>query len=345
MAPGSPPCIRRLPLIAGAAREESSQSLQCTGFRRRPHTHVVRRSMSLSFFTQLWALYSSYIGHSRKRHFRSRPVLNALDDDDLDDEANLQQDAPAVPCLPSELPGHHHRAQAQRGCCASELVGSPSRMDRHPVACLGCHGQSCRSDPPPATPELRSVAQDLTMPGPPQADGPDERRCRHRGRAPRDDGERCSKMFRREDNQMNSGNEKATSENSPAKAEVIFPSEVSTKLSVFDRFATYVSARTSQAWFFVVIVVLWAPSFFLLGTIDTWQLIINTVTTIVTFLLVALLQNTQKRSDDAVQHKLNAIADGLADLMKQLSKEHPELDKDLKELRLAVGLEDHESAS
>ena len=91
----------------------------------------------------------------------------------------------------------------------------------------------------------------------------------------------------------------------------------------------------------MVIVVLWAPSFFLLGTIDTWQLIINTVT----FLLVALLQNTQKRSDDAVQHKLNAIADGLADLMKQLSEEHPELDKDLKELRLAVGLEDHESAS
>jgi len=112
-------------------------------------------------------------------------------------------------------------------------------------------------------------------------------------------------------------------------------------ISVFDRFATYVGARTWQAWFFVVIVVLWAPSFFLLGTIDTWQLIINTVT----FLLVALLQNTQKRSDDAVQHKLNAIADGLADLMKQLSEEHPELDKDLKELRLAVGLEDHESAS
>lgn len=156
------------------------------------------------------------------------------------------------------------------------------------------------------------------------------------------------KMFRREDHQMSSGNEKATSENSSAKAEVMFPSEVSTKLSVFDRFATYVSARTSQAWFFVVcvvIVVLWAPSFFLLGTIVTWQLIITTVTTIVTFLLVALLQNTQKRSDDAVQHKLNAIADGLADLMKQLSKEHPELDKDLKELRMAVGLEDHKSAS
>lgn len=61
---------------------------------------------------------------------------------------------------------------------------------------------------------------------------------------------------------MNGGKEKATSENSSEKADVIFPSEVSTKLSVFDRFATYVSARTSQAWFFVVcviIVVLWAP--------------------------------------------------------------------------------------
>lgn len=128
----------------------------------------------------------------------------------------------------------------------------------------------------------------------------------------------------------------------------ILPSEVSTNISVFDRFTTYVSERTSQGRFFVVcrvIVVLWAPWFFLLGTIDTWQLIINTVTTIVTFLLVALLQNTENRSDDAVQHKLNAIADSPVDLMKQLAQQYPELDKDLRELRLAVGLEDHESAS
>ena len=86
--------------------------------------------------------------------------------------------------------------------------------------------------------------------------------------------------------------------------------------------------------------------FFLLGTIDTWQLIINTVTTIVTFLLVALLQthrnapttpfSTNAVQHNAVQHKLNAIADGLADLMKQLSKEHLELGKDLKELRMAL---------
>jgi Low affinity iron permease len=88
----------------------------------------------------------------------------------------------------------------------------------------------------------------------------------------------------------------------------------------------------------VLLVVVWAPSFFLFGSVDTWQLIINTATTIVTFLLVALLQNTQKRADDAVQHKLNAIADGLATLMGHLSDQHPQLRHDCTELRAAVGL-------
>jgi low affinity Fe/Cu permease len=90
--------------------------------------------------------------------------------------------------------------------------------------------------------------------------------------------------------------------------------------------------------------VLWAPSFLVLPNIDTWQLIIDTATTIITFLLVALLQNTQKRADDAVQQKLNAVADGLSDLMAQLADDHPDLERDRRELREAVGLEDRESA-
>lgn len=126
------------------------------------------------------------------------------------------------------------------------------------------------------------------------------------------------------------------------------PSDISAHLSVFDRFASKVNVFVSRAWFFlfcVLLVVLWAPSFLLLGNIDTWQLIINTLTTIITFLLVALLQNTQKRADDAVQHKLNAIADGLSDLMAQFAEDHPELRGDSAELRSAVGLEDRESAA
>lgn len=128
---------------------------------------------------------------------------------------------------------------------------------------------------------------------------------------------------------------------------VTMPSGVVGKLSVFDRFDTATSNFTSRAVFFVacvIIVVVWAPSFLVLQNIDTWQLIINTITTIVTFLLVALLQNTQKRSDDAVQQKLNAIADGLADLMEELSREHPGLRVDLEELRAAVGIEKREGA-
>ena len=121
------------------------------------------------------------------------------------------------------------------------------------------------------------------------------------------------------------------------------PSEVSNKVGFFDRFAEVASRVASRAWFFcfcVVLVVVWAPSIFVIRSIDTWQLIINTVTTIVTFLLVALLQNSQTRSDQAVQHKLNAIADALSDLMEQKDQA-----QDAKELREAVGLEQRESTS
>jgi low affinity Fe/Cu permease len=92
-------------------------------------------------------------------------------------------------------------------------------------------------------------------------------------------------------------------------------------------------------------VLIWAPSYFIVRNLDTWQLIINTATTIVTFLMVALLQNTQTRADRSTQDKLNAIADGLADLMRSVAGgDDTELRKDMLELRAAVGLEDRESA-
>jgi hypothetical protein len=132
----------------------------------------------------------------------------------------------------------------------------------------------------------------------------------------------------------------------------IMPSEVTSDLSPFDRFASAAARFVSRAWFFslcVLLIVIWAPSYFVFSTADTWQLVINTATTIITFLLVALLQNTQSRADEALQHKLNAIADGLADLMTRIaessddSDDHP-LHQDVRELRAAVGLEQKESA-
>jgi Low affinity iron permease len=133
---------------------------------------------------------------------------------------------------------------------------------------------------------------------------------------------------------------------------VLMPSEVSERVGPFDLFAGWSSRIASRAAFFtvcVLLVVVWGPSYFLIRNLDTWQLIINTVTTIITFLMVALLQNSQTRTDQAVQHKLNAIADGLADLMEHIATRNTgdtgDLSQDLVELRTAVGIETHESTS
>jgi low affinity Fe/Cu permease len=63
-------------------------------------------------------------------------------------------------------------------------------------------------------------------------------------------------------------------------------------------------------WAFVVALVIigvWAISGPLFGFSDTWQLVINTGTTIVTFLMVFLIQNTQNRDSSAIQIKLDEL--------------------------------------
>ena len=128
------------------------------------------------------------------------------------------------------------------------------------------------------------------------------------------------------------------------------PSEVAGDIRGFDRFAGWAADIASRASFFtacVLLVVLWAPSYFVFHNGDMWQLVINTATTIITFLMVALLQNTQTRNDQALHHKLNALADGLADTMAHLSdpQNGTDLHRDIAELRLAVGLEARETTS
>jgi low affinity Fe/Cu permease len=131
----------------------------------------------------------------------------------------------------------------------------------------------------------------------------------------------------------------------------LMPSDVSNRVGFFDRFAGYSADTLGRATFFtfcVVLVILWAPTIlFLHGNVNTWQLIINTITTIITFLMVALLQNSQTRNDHAFQHKVNAIAKGLADLMAHQHNVHDATDNnfaaDILELLDAVGLEEYES--
>ena len=79
---------------------------------------------------------------------------------------------------------------------------------------------------------------------------------------------------------------------------------------MFDRFAAGTSERAGSPWAFataVFVLVVWAISGPLFGFSNTWQLIINTGTTIVTFLMVFLLQHTQNKDARALQIKMDAL--------------------------------------
>ena len=78
----------------------------------------------------------------------------------------------------------------------------------------------------------------------------------------------------------------------------------------FTPIAEVVSHATGHAVAFIiccVIVIIWAATGPVFGFSDTWQLIINTGTTIVTFLIVFLIQNTQNRDGAAIQAKLDQL--------------------------------------
>jgi low affinity Fe/Cu permease len=87
-------------------------------------------------------------------------------------------------------------------------------------------------------------------------------------------------------------------------------SNVSTRPEWFDTFARKTAMVCGKPIVFigaVAIVVTWAIMGPLFGYSDTWQLVINTGTTIVTFLMVFLIQNTQNRDSLAVQIKLSEL--------------------------------------
>jgi low affinity Fe/Cu permease len=78
----------------------------------------------------------------------------------------------------------------------------------------------------------------------------------------------------------------------------------------FSAVATRVSEMTGSPWGFmlaVAVVVVWAITGPVFGFSETWQLVINTGTTIVTFLMVFLIQNTQNRDQRALHLKLDEL--------------------------------------
>ncbi len=78
----------------------------------------------------------------------------------------------------------------------------------------------------------------------------------------------------------------------------------------FSSFAGFVSRGAGSPWAFIAAVALilgWAITGPVFGFSDTWQLVINTSTTIVTFVMVFLIQNTQNRDSEAVHAKLDDL--------------------------------------
>ena len=80
--------------------------------------------------------------------------------------------------------------------------------------------------------------------------------------------------------------------------------------AVFSRFSSFISEVTGKPIAFVAalsVVVVWAVSGPFFGFSEVWQLVINTGTTIVTFLMIFVLQNSQNRDGKALQAKLDEL--------------------------------------
>jgi low affinity Fe/Cu permease len=111
----------------------------------------------------------------------------------------------------------------------------------------------------------------------------------------------------------------------------------------FDRFAEAVSRFVSKGLFFTIafaVVLIWLPTVAFFESVDTWQLVINTMTSVLAFLLIALLQNSERRYDAALHQKIDAVATGLADMMEHLEDEDPDRQRrHVAKLRSSIKLE------
>ena len=119
---------------------------------------------------------------------------------------------------------------------------------------------------------------------------------------------------------------------------------------LFRKFAQTTSQAVGSSWAFIwatLIIVAWALTGPLFHYSDTWQLVINTGTTIITFLMVFLIQNTQNRDAKAIHLKLDELLRGvkgartqLVDLEALSDEELDRLQQQFKRIRHTEGGDD-----
>ena len=113
--------------------------------------------------------------------------------------------------------------------------------------------------------------------------------------------------------------------------------------SVFERFVEAIYHVVSRAPFFGVvlaIILVWLVSVSFWADLKAWQTAIHTVGTVLSLLLLVLLENSSRRGEEAAQEKLNVLAEALSDLMASQARKDPELEPAIERLRDAVGLEE-----
>ena|SRR5688572_10811764 len=107
------------------------------------------------------------------------------------------------------------------------------------------------------------------------------------------------------------------------------------QLDFFRRFAVWTAAAVGHKWAFLIaiaLVLVWAATGPIFGFSDTWQLVINTGTTIVTFLMVFLIQNTQNRDAKAIHLKLDELLRAVKGARNRLVNLEEWSDQELKAL-------------
>ncbi len=108
---------------------------------------------------------------------------------------------------------------------------------------------------------------------------------------------------------------------------------------LFTLFASRVSAIAGQPLSFIVallVIFVWAVTGPAFGYSDTWQLVINTGTTIVTFLMVFLIQNSQNRDAAAMQAKLDELLRAIDDARPQFIGIEHLTDNQIEQIRDAL---------
>ena len=122
----------------------------------------------------------------------------------------------------------------------------------------------------------------------------------------------------------------------PASEATSWDETPSRPASVLWMSASSVSRATGSSWAFIVafgVIIVWAISGPIFGFSDTWQLVINTGTTIVTFLMVFLIQHTQNRDAQVIQLKLDELIRAVTEARNELVDMEDLSDEDLKRLQ------------